>query len=212
MPRLPHEEVTNSPETLIKKVHSVGSMWASTPTRIIETLVQIKYYVNHFEKRIFMDYTAAVITASDLGSQGKRIDTSGPAVCKMIEDAGFHVIHTAIIPDEQAEIQKMLIYCADELHANLILTTGGTGLSPRDVTPEATLAVLDREIRAIPVAMRVESLKVTPRAMLSRAVAGTRGKSLIINLPGSEKAAKENLSAIIGALEHAMHMISAEGH
>lgn len=212
MPRLPHDEVTNSPETLIKKVHSVGSMWASTPTRIIETLVQIKYYVNHFEKRIFMDYTAVVITVSDLGSQGKRIDTSGPAVCKMIEDAGFHVIHTAIIPDEQAEIQKMLIYCADELHANLILTTGGTGLSPRDVTPEATLAVLDREIRAIPVAMWVESLKVTPRAMLSRAVAGTRGKSLIINLPGSEKAAKENLSAIIGALEHAMHMIAAEGH
>ena len=150
-------------------------MWASPPTRIIETLVQIKYYVNHFKKRIFMDYTAAVITVSDLGSQGKRIDTSGPAVCKMIEDAGFHVIHTAIIPDEQAEIQKMLIYCADELHANLILTTGGTGLSPRDVTPEATLAVLDREIRAIPVAMWVESLKVTPRAMLSRAVAGTRG-------------------------------------
>lgn len=209
---MPHDEVTNSPETLIKKVHSVGSMWASTPTRIIETLVQIKYYVNHFEKRIFMDYTAVVITVSDLGSQGKRIDTSGPAVCKMIEDAGFHVIHTAIIPDEQAEIQKMLIYCADELHANLILTTGGTGLSPRDVTPEATLAVLDREIRAIPVAMWVESLKVTPRAMLSRAVAGTRGKSLIINLPGSEKAAKENLSAIIGVLEHAMHMIAAEGH
>lgn len=212
MPRLPHDEVTNSPETLIKKVHSVGSMWASTPTRIIETLVQIKYYVNHFEKRIFMDYTAVVITVSDLGSQGKRIDTSGPAVCKMIEDAGFHVIHTAIIPDEQAEIQKMLIYCADELHANLILTTGGTGLSPRDVTPEATLAVLDREIRAIPVAMWVESLKITPRAMLSRAVAGTRGKSLIINLPGSEKGAKQNLSAIIGALEHAMHMIVAEGH
>lgn len=209
---MPHDEVTNSPETLIKKVHSVGSMWASTPTRIIETLVQIKYYVNHFEKRIFMDYTAVVITVSDLGSQGKRIDTSGPAVCKMIEDAGFHVIHTAIIPDEQAEIQKMLIYCADELHANLILTTGGTGLSPRDVTPEATLAVLDREIRAIPVAMWVESLKVTPRAMLSRAVAGTRGTSLIINLPGSEKAAKENLSAIIGVLEHAMHMIAAEGH
>ena len=209
---MPHEEVTNSPETLIKKVHSVGSMWALPPTRIIETLVQIKYYVNHFKKRIFMDYTAAVITVSDLGSQGKRIDTSGPAVCKMIEDAGFHVIHTAIIPDEQAEIQKMLIYCADELHANLILTTGGTGLSPRDVTPEATLAVLDREIRAIPVAMWVESLKVTPRAMLSRAVAGTRGTSLIINLPGSEKAAKENLSAIIGVLEHAMHMIAAEGH
>ena len=159
-----------------------------------------------------MDYTAAVITVSDLDSQGKRIDTSGPAVCKMLEDAGFRVTHTAIVPDEQAEIQKALISCADELHANLIVTTGGTGLSPRDVTPEATLAVLDREIRAIPVAMWVEGLKVTPRAMLSRAVAGTRGSSLILNLPGSEKAAKENLSAVIGALEHAMHMIAAEGH
>lgn len=92
------------------------------------------------------------------------------------------------------------------------MTTGGTGLSPRDVTPEATLAVLEREIRAIPVAMWVEGLKITPRAMLSRAVAGTRGSSLIINLPGSEKAARENLSAVIGALEHAMHMIAAEGH
>ena len=159
-----------------------------------------------------MDYTAAVITVSDLGSQGKRVDTSGPAVCKMLEDAGFRVTHTAIVPDEQAEIQKALISCADELHANLIVTTGGTGLSPRDVTPEATLAVLDREIRAIPVAMWVEGLKVTPRAMLSRAVAGTRGSSLILNLPGSEKATKENLSAVIGALEHAMHIIAAEGH
>ena len=159
-----------------------------------------------------MDYTAAVITVSDLGSQGKRVDTSGPAVCKMLKDAGFRVTHTAIVPDEQAEIQKALISCADELHANLIVTTGGTGLSPRDVTPEATLAVLDREIRAIPVAMWVEGLKVTPRAMLSRAVAGTRGSSLILNLPGSEKAAKENLSAVIGALEHAMHMIAAEEH
>ena len=159
-----------------------------------------------------MEYTAAVITVSDLGSQGKRIDTSGPAVCKMAEEAGFRVIHTAIVPDEQEEIKKELIAASNELHANLILTTGGTGLSPRDVTPEATLAVLDREIRAIPVAMWVESLKITPRAMLSRAVAGTRGNSLIINLPGSEKAAKENLSAIIGALEHAMHMLAAEGH
>ena len=129
-----------------------------------------------------MSYTAAVITVSDLGSQGKRIDTSGPAVCAMLEGAGFSVVHTAIVPDEQEKIR------------------------------EATLSVLDREIRAIPVAMWVEGLKITPRAMLSRAVAGTRGSSLILNLPGSEKAAKENLSAVIGALEHAMHMIAAEGH
>ena len=105
-----------------------------------------------------------------------------------------------------------MLFSEDERHIGLIVTTGGTGLSPRDVTPEATLSVLDREIRAIPVAMWVEGLKITPRAMLSRAVAGTRGSSLILNLPGSEKAEKENLSAVIGALEHAMHMIAAEGH
>lgn len=159
-----------------------------------------------------MPYTAAVITVSDLGSQGKRVDTSGPAVCKMAEEAGFSVVHTEIVPDEQEKIKNAIITCADEKEISLILTTGGTGLSPRDVTPEATLAVLDREIRAIPVAMWFEGLKITPRAMLSRAVAGTRGTSLIINLPGSEKAAKENLSAVLGALEHAMHMIAAEGH
>ena len=102
--------------------------------------------------------------------------------------------------------------CADEKRINLILTTGGTGLSPRDVTPEATADVLEREIRAIPVAMWVEGLKITPNAMLSRAVAGTRGSSLIVNLPGSEKAARENLAAVLGALEHALHMIAAEGH
>ena len=102
--------------------------------------------------------------------------------------------------------------CADEKRIDLILTTGGTGLSPRDVTPEATADVLEREIRAIPVAMWVEGLKVTPNAMLSRAVAGTRGSSLIVNLPGSEKAARENLAAVLGALEHALHMIAAEGH
>lgn len=159
-----------------------------------------------------MPYTAAVITVSDLGSQGKRVDTSGPAVCKMVEEAGFSVVHTEIVPDEQEKIKNAILTCADEKKISLILTTGGTGLSPRDVTPEATLAVLDREIRAIPVAMWFEGLKITSRAMLSRAVAGTRGTSLIINLPGSEKAAKENLSAVLGALEHAMHMIAAEGH
>ena len=129
-----------------------------------------------------------------------------------LEDAGFTVVHTAIAPDEREQISALLRACADERKIDLILTTGGTGLSPRDVTPEATADVLEREIRAIPVAMWVEGLKITPNAMLSRAVAGTRGKSLIINLPGSEKGAKQNLSAIIGALEHAMHMIVAEGH
>lgn len=159
-----------------------------------------------------MSYTAAVITVSDLGSKGLRQDTSGPAVKAMLEEAGFSVIYTAIIPDEQKQISAALRECADDRHIDLIITTGGTGLSPRDVTPEATLAVLDREIRAIPVAMWMEGMEITPHAMLSRAVAGTRGSSLIINLPGAEKAARENLSAVTGALEHALHMIAAEGH
>lgn len=159
-----------------------------------------------------MAYTAAVITVSDLGSRGQRVDTSGPAICAMLEKAGFTVTYTAIVPDEIPQIQTELTTAADDRHIDLIITTGGTGLSPRDLTPEATLAILDREIRAIPVAMWVEGLKITPRAMLSRAVAGTRGRSLILNLPGSEKAARENLSAVIGALEHAMHMIAVEGH
>lgn len=159
-----------------------------------------------------MKYTAAVITVSDMGSRGLRQDTSGPAVRAMLEEAGFSVAHTAILPDEMEQISAELRDCADRRRIDLIVTTGGTGLSPRDVTPEATRAVLEREIPAIPVAMWMEGLKVTPRAMLSRAVAGIRGSSLLLNLPGSEKAARENLAAVIGALEHGLHMIASEGH
>ena len=159
-----------------------------------------------------MNYTAAVITVSDLGSRGLRQDTSGPALRAMLEEAGFAVTFTAIVPDEKEQIRALLCECADEKKVDLVVTTGGTGLSPRDVTPEATLSVLEREIRAIPVAMWVEGLKSTPRAMLSRAVAGTRGNTLILNVPGSEKAARENLGAVVGTLEHAMRMIAAEGH
>ena len=159
-----------------------------------------------------MSYTAAVITVSDKGSRGERVDTSGPALVSMLTAAGWEVVHTAIVPDEQEQISGALRLCADEKRIGLIVTTGGTGLSPRDVTPEATRAVLEREIPAIPVAMWVEGLKITPNAMLSRAVAGTRGSSLIVNLPGSEKAARENLAAVLSALEHALHMIAAEGH
>ena len=130
----------------------------------------------------------------------------------MLEEAGFSVAHTAILPDEMEQISAELRDCADRRRIDLIVTTGGTGLSPRDVTPEATRAVLEREIPAIPVAMWMEGLKVTPRAMLSRAVAGIRGSSLLLNLPGSEKAARENLAAVIGALEHGLHMIASEGH
>lgn len=159
-----------------------------------------------------MKYTAAVITVSDMGGRGLRQDTSGPVVRAMLEEAGFSVAYTAILPDEMEQISAELRDCADRRRIDLIVTTGGTGLSPRDVTPEATRAVLEREIPAIPVAMWMEGLKVTPRAMLSRAVAGIRGSSLLLNLPGSEKAARENLAVVIGALEHGLHMIAAEGH
>ena len=158
-----------------------------------------------------MKYTAAVITVSDKGSRGERVDTSGPAICEMIKNAGYDVVYTSIVPDEQDEISAELIKCADELGIALVLTTGGTGFSPRDVTPEATLAVVERETRGIPYAMCAESMKITPRGCLSRSAAGIRGRTLIINLPGSEKAAKENLLAVIGAVEHGMDMLASEG-
>ncbi len=158
-----------------------------------------------------MSYTAAVITVSDKASRGERVDTSGPAVRKILEDAGFAVVHTSVVPDETEQIQAELISCADEKKISLIMTTGGTGFSPRDVTPEASLAVIERETRGIPEAMRWASLQITPRGCLSRSVAGIRGSSLIVNLPGSEKAAKENLLAVIEAICHGMDMLASPG-
>ena len=154
-----------------------------------------------------MSYAAAVITVSDLGSQGKRIDTSGPAVCAMLEGAGFSVVHTAIVPDEQEKIREALIDCADERHIGLIVTTGGTGLSPRDVTPEATIKVCEKLAPGIPEAMRAASMQITPKACLSRAAAGIRGTSLIINLPGSPKGACENLQAVLEPIEHGIYIL-----
>ena len=166
-----------------------------------------------------MNYTACVITVSDKGSQGLREDTSGPALVKRLEESGYTVVETAIIPDEFAAIAEKLIHCADELDAVLVLTTGGTGLSPRDVTPEATLSILEREARGIPEAMRYASLQITSRACLSRGVAGTRKSTLIINLPGSKKAAVENLDAVLPALGHGLDVLrgnsgdcGVEGH
>lgn len=154
-----------------------------------------------------MKYSAAVITISDKGSRGERVDTSGPAICNMLENAGYDIEYKKIIPDEIEIIKDELKHCSDYLHVNLILTTGGTGFSPRDVTPEATLAVVERETRGIPEAMRAESLKITPRGCLSRSVAGIRGRTLIVNLPGSEKAARENLNAVLGAISHGLDML-----
>ena len=158
-----------------------------------------------------MNFTAAVITVSDKGSRGERVDTSGPALCLLLEERGFSVVHKALIPDETEQIRSELLKCADELKISLILTTGGTGFSPRDVTPEATKAVIERETPGIPEVMRAESMKITPRGCLSRSAAGIRGGSLIINLPGSEKAAKENLLFVIDPVMHGLEMLQSSG-
>ena len=152
-------------------------------------------------------FKAAVITISDKGSVGQRVDTSGPAIQEILSQHQWDVAYTTIIPDEQKEIEDVLIKCADEMKISLILTTGGTGFSRRDVTPEATKAVIQKEALGIAEAMRLESLKVTPMGMLSRATAGIRGDSLIVNLPGSEKAVRECLLAIIKPLNHGVGIL-----
>ncbi len=155
-------------------------------------------------------YTAAVITVSDKGFCGLRVDEGGPLVFELLTQAGFDVTHTAIVPDETQKIADELIKCSDELKVALCVTTGGTGFSPRDVTPEATLAVVERLTPGIPEAMRFEGLKVTNRAMLSRAQAGIRGRTLIVNLPGSPRSIRENLTPILPALGHGMEMLSGQ--
>lgn len=155
--------------------------------------------------------TAAVITVSDKASRGERTDTSGPALCGLLRDAGWEVVHTAVVPDEPEEIKAELVRCADEKQVALVLTSGGTGFSPRDMTPDATLAVVERETPGIPEAMRAESMRVTPRGCLSRGAAGIRGGTLIVNLPGSEKAARENLTAVLGAMGHGVDMLRSAG-
>ena len=158
-----------------------------------------------------MKATAAVITVSDKGYRGERVDTSGPALVKLLTEDGWDVIHTALVPDEMEQISAELRRCADELGIALVLTTGGSGLSPRDVTPEATLSVIERNVPGIPEAMRFESWKITPRGCLSRGVAGIRKRTLIVNLPGSEKAARENLTPVLPALRHGVEMLLSLG-
>lgn len=158
-----------------------------------------------------MGYTAAVITVSDKGYRGEREDTSGPNLCRILEETGYDVTHTAMVPDEATQIQQELIKCADELGIALVLTTGGTGFSPRDITPEATLAVVERPTPGIPEAMRAESMRITPKGCLSRSAAGIRGRTLIINLPGSKKAAQENILAVLDPVEHGLDMLYSEG-
>ena len=157
-----------------------------------------------------MKYTAAVITISDKGARGERKDTSGPALCKMLGEADWEVEYTAIVPDEAEDIKAEIVKCADEKKISLIVTTGGTGFSPRDCMPEATKDIIEREVPGIPEAMRAYSMTITPRAMLSRAAAGIRKGTLIVNLPGSPKAVRESLEYIIPALEHGLQILTGE--
>lgn len=150
---------------------------------------------------------AAVLTLSDKCAGGQRIDTSGPALCQMLEEAGWEVVHQAILSDEPEALKTALIQLSDQ-GIPLILTTGGTGFSPRDRAPETTLEVVERRVPGIPEAMRMESLKITPRAMLSRGEAGIRKNTLIINLPGSAKASTENLAVILPALDHGLEILT----
>ena len=151
-----------------------------------------------------------VITASDKGSRGEREDLSGPTLAKLVQEIGGEVVEYVVLPDDQALLEKTMCLWADELSLDLILTTGGTGFSMRDVTPEATLAVADRMVPGIAEVMRMESLKVTPKAMLSRAIAVLRKRTLIINLPGSVKAVRECFAAIAPAIPHGIQILKGE--
>jgi molybdopterin adenylyltransferase len=154
-------------------------------------------------------FTVGVLTISDGAAAGTRQDTSGETIRALVTQIPDAVISAgAIIPDEHELIESTLSDWSDEQHLNLILTTGGTGLAPRDVTPEATMAVIDREVPGIAEAMRAVSLQHTPYGMLSRGVAGTRGRTLIINLPGSPKAVRECLECILPVLPHAINLLT----
>jgi len=148
-----------------------------------------------------------ILTLSDRSARGERADSSGPALASLIQAEGWFISRQAILPDDEPAIRKLLISWADSDEMDVILTTGGTGFSPRDITPEATRAVIEREAPGLAEAMRAMSLKITPHAMLSRIMAGIRKKTLIINLPGSPKGAVENLQVVIPVLSHAIQLL-----
>lgn len=152
-------------------------------------------------------YSVGIITASDKGSQGQREDLSGKLIQTMMEEQGYVVKRYVMLPDEEESLYNEMLYMADELKLNLILTTGGTGFSLRDVTPEATLRAIVKHVPGISEAIRANSLQITSKAMLSRGISGIRGCTLIINLPGSPKAVKESLACIFDALYHGLQIL-----
>ena len=153
---------------------------------------------------------AAIITSSDSGYAGEREDKSGPVIREILEANGYEVIHTILLPDDRKMLAEEMARIADAKMAELIVTTGGTGFSPRDCMPEATKDIVEREVPGIPEAMRAYSMTITKRAMLSRATAGIRKKTLIVNLPGSPKAVKESLEYIIDPLAHGIEIMTGE--
>ncbi|HSM71024.1 MAG TPA: MogA/MoaB family molybdenum cofactor biosynthesis protein [Anaerolineales bacterium] len=154
-----------------------------------------------------MSIRFGILTLSDRSSRGEREDLSGPALARLIQAEGWSVAEQTVLPDDETTIRKTLIEWSDDKKLDVILTTGGTGFSPRDVTPEATLAVIDRQAPGLAEAMRAESLNITPHAMLSRVVAGIRKRTLIVNLPGSPKGATENLQVVLPVLPHAVQLL-----
>lgn len=154
-----------------------------------------------------MAFTVGVLTLSDKGSRGERVDSSGAAIRELVAGAGGTVERYAIVPDEAEQIAATLREWVDVGGLEVVLTTGGTGLSPRDVTPQATRTVLDYEVPGIAEALRAEGLRHTPMSMLSRAVAGVRGRTLVVNLPGSERGVRENLAVLLPILPHAVETL-----
>ena len=157
-------------------------------------------------------FKVGIIVSSDKGYEGTREDKSGELIKEIVEDKNYTVTRKIIVPDEEDKLREEMIYMADELKLDLILTTGGTGFSSRDVTPEATIAVCDRMANGISEAIRAYSLSITPRAMLSRAVSGIRKETLIINLPGSPKAVEESLDYIIDSVTHGLEILTGRAH
>lgn len=155
-------------------------------------------------------FTVAVLTASDKGSRGEREDESGRVIQEMVTAAGGDVVAYDVVPDDFEALHTKLLEYADIRKVNLVLTTGGTGLSPRDNTPDATLSVIDKQVPGMAEAMRAFGLQKTPHAMLSRAVCGTRNQTLIVNLPGSPRAVRENLGVVLPAIPHAIHVLCGQ--
>jgi molybdopterin adenylyltransferase len=157
-----------------------------------------------------MLFSVAVLTLSDKGSRGEREDVSGKILADMLASIGGRIDTSVVLPDDRKLIEEQLIYYADQRGVDVIATTGGTGVAPRDVTPDATRAVIDKEIPGMAEAMRLAGLQKTPFAMISRAIVGCRGKTLIINLPGSPKGVRENLEAILPAIPHAVEKLNGD--